>query len=450
MSSSPSIGQMAISQVAPAPRERYRALFQAQPLPAGALGALRAAALERFLESGFPTQRDEAWKYTNLRRLETRSFRRADSELNATHAGADESLWIPFEAVRTVLLDGRWAPHLSGTLPQPPGVTVLSLGQWLANAPDQAAEFLRRHAPHLDNQGAAFEHLNQAFAGDGIVIELADETVCDLPLYLVHHWSTPALMSHPRIIVRAGRNTRCTLIEHYVGAAGEAFTNAVTTIEAARGAQLTHYRIQQEAPQAFHIGHTQVILEADAAYTQYELAFGAALSRAATHVSLRGRGAGATLMGLIMPTGTQHLDTFTCIEHAAGHTTSRELYRGIADGKGRAVFRGKVIVQPDAQHIDAQQSNRNLLLSPQAEIDTRPELEIYANDVKCSHGATTGQLDAAALFYLRSRGVPAAQARAMLIRAFAEGFVSQLQEAHVAHFLEQQLAQRFANLTEAP
>jgi Fe-S cluster assembly protein SufD len=442
------------SQGASQSPDRYRALFEAQPLPAGALGALRRAALARFLESGFPTQRDEAWKYTNLRRLETRSFGRADAETLTQPVGVDESRWIPVQAVRTVLLNGRWAPHLSGALPQPPGVTVLALSQWLEHAPEEAAEFLQRHAPaHLadprPNRGAAFEHLNQAFASDGIVIEVTDGTVCDLPLYLVHHWSVPALMSHPRIIVRAGRNTRCTLIEHYVGTAGDAFTNAVTTVEADSGAQLVHYRIQQEAPQAFHMGHTQVTVAADATYTQYELAFGAALSRAATHVSLRGTGAAATLMGLIMPSGNQHLDSFTCIEHAAAHTTSRELYRGIAEDRGRAVVRGKVIVQPDAQHIDAQQSNRNLLLSPLAEIDTRPELEIYANDVKCSHGATTGQLDATALFYLRSRGLSEAQARAMLIRAFAEGFVSQLQQAAVAHFLEQHLAQRFANLTEA-
>jgi len=439
----------AVSQAVPPARERYRALFDAQTLPAGALGAWRSAALEHFLATGFPTQREEAWKYTNLRRLEARGFGRSDTPA-APHSSTalDESGWIAAAGIRTVLLNGRWAPQLSGTSPQPPGVTVLALGQWLEHAPEQAAEFLQRHAPRHSDAAAAFQHLNQAFMGDGVVIELADDTICDLPLYLVHHWSVPALMSHPRIIVRAGRNSRCTLIEHYLGKAGDGFTNTVTTIDAARGAQLVHYRIQEEAPQAFHIGHTHVNLAADVSYTQYELAFGATLSRVATHVNLDGRGATATLSGLIMPGGNQHLDTFTCIEHAAGHTTSRELYRGIADGRGRAVFRGKVIVRPDAQHIDAQQSTRNLLLSPNAEIDTRPELEIYANDVKCSHGATTGQLDATALFYLRSRGLSEAEARAILIRAFAEGFVSQLQHAPVAHYLEQQLARRFANLTE--
>jgi Fe-S cluster assembly protein SufD len=178
----------------------------------------------------------------------------------------------------------------------------------------------------------------------------------------------------------------------------------------------------------------------------YELALGAALSRVATHVSLRGAGADASLSGLLMPGGTQHLDTFTCIEHAAGHTTSSEEYRGIAAGRGRAVFRGKVVVRADAQHIDARQSIRNLLLSDTAEIDSRPELEIYANDVKCSHGATTGQLDSAALFYLRSRGVPEAQARRLLIRAFAESIVTKIKHAAVAQFIERHLEQRFASL----
>jgi Fe-S cluster assembly protein SufD len=440
-----------VSQAVPPASERYRALFNAQARPADALTAWRTAALERFLDTGFPTSRDEGWKYTNLRRLEARGFGRSDAAaVPPADAAPEDSRWIAASGIRTVLLDGRWAPQLSGTHPQPPGVTVLTLGQWLQHAPAQAAEFLQRHASQRSGAGAAFEHLNQAFLSDGVVIELADGTVCDLPLYLLHHWNATGLMSHPRIIVRAGRNSRCAIIEHYVGKAGDAFTNTLTTIEAASGAQVMHYRIQEESPQAFHIGETHVSVAAEASYTQHELAFGAALSRVATHVSLGGRGAAATLTGLIMPSGTQHLDTFTCIEHSAGHTTSRELYRGIADGRGRAVFRGKVIVRPDAQHIDAQQSNRNLLLSPTAEIDTRPELEIYANDVKCSHGATTGQLDATALFYLRSRGLAEADARAVLIRAFAEAFVAELEHAAVAQHLEQQLARRFANLKEAP
>lgn len=424
--------------VAAAP-ERYRTAFDALRLPDNPLTALRSAALERFTEAGFPTQRDEGWKYTNLRRLESRTF----ALPQMAQVPADESSWISHAGARTVLADGLCVPRLASAMAFPPGVTVVSLGQWLAHSPEQAAQFLQQHAPHE----SAFTNLNLAFARDGLVIEIADDVVCDPPLYLVHHWSSTGLMSHPRIIVRAGRNSRCTFIEHYAGGAGvEAFTNAVTSIDAASGAHITHYRVQQESLQTFHVGHAQVGLDAHASYTLHEMALGAALSRVATHVALRGTGASASLSGLLLPGGSQHLDTFTCIDHIAGRTTSSEEYRGIAEGRGRAVFRGKVIVQQDAQKIDARQSNRNLLLSPTAEIDTRPELEIYANDVKCSHGATTGQLDATALFYLRSRGMSEAKARALLIRAFADGMVGKLEHAPVAQFLERHLEQRFANL----
>ena len=430
------------TKLLPNARDRYRALFHGLQLPDNPLTALRGAALQRFLDSGFPTQRDEAWKYTSLKRLESRHFGLA--ELSALPN--DEGLWIANAGTRTVLLDGLAHPALSSAMAYPPGVTVLTLGQWLTHSPEAAAEFLQRHAP----DPSAFTSLNQALLGDGLVVEIGADTVCELPLYLVHHWTSTGKMSHPRIIVRAGRNSRCTLIEHYVGTAAESFTNAVTSIDAASGARVVHYRIQQESPQSFHIGHTQVQVDAHAHYALYELALGASLSRVATHVALHGEGASAALCGLLLPGGTQHLDTFTCIDHVAGRTTSSEEYRGIAEGRGRGVFRGKVIVRPNAQHIDARQSNRNLLLSPTAEIDTRPELEIYANDVKCSHGATTGQLDATALFYLRSRGLSAAHARAALIRAFAEAIVGKLEHSTVAGFLERYLTQRFAGLEMSP
>jgi len=219
---------------APAPRivpnahDRYRAMFHALHLPDNALTTLRTAALERFLDAGFPTQRDEAWKYTNLRRLESRHFALPE----AAALPGDESLWIAHAGARRVLVDGWSNPALSSAMAYPPGVTVLTLGQWLANSPEQAAEFLRQHAP----DPSAFSSLNQALLGDGIVVDIGENVVCDLPLYLVHHWSSSGRMSHPRIIVRAARNSRCVLIEHYVGAAAaESFTNTVTSIAAGGG-----------------------------------------------------------------------------------------------------------------------------------------------------------------------------------------------------------------------
>jgi Fe-S cluster assembly protein SufD len=258
-------------------------------------------------------------------------------------------------------------------------------------------------------------------------------------------------MSHPHIIVRAARHSRCTLIEQYIGLAdADMFTNSVSHIDLQDGARFQHYRVQQESRKAFHIGHANVCLHEHAQYHLHDLAFGGSLSRFNIAIYLQGVGAHAALNGLLVPTGAQHLDAHTRIEHVAPHTTSEEDYRGIADGRGRGVFNGKVLVHPDAQKTDARQSSRNLLLSPTAEIDAKPELEIYANDVKCSHGSTTGQLDAAALFYLRSRGISEQNARALLIRAFAETTISSVRDERVREYLEAILSERFGAAQVSP
>lgn len=422
--------------------DRYRALFEARPQSGNALTALRKAAFERFAIAGIPTQRDEDWKYTNLRRLESRNFVPADP----APVAPDDSNWIADAGARIVLVNGHWMPGLSTASPQPPGVTVLTLGHWLANEPDKAAAWLAQHSADAPS---AFEDLNTAFLEDGVVINIAEGVSFDQPLYVVHHWSTtqPLRMSHPRIIVHAGRNSRCTLIEHYIGQGElEAFTNTLVSLELEAGAGVTHYRLQQESTRSFHIGNVRARLQRDSRYACHDIALGASIGRTTLTTRLEGPGAEATLRGLFVPDGTQHLDTYTLVDHVAPQTMSNEEYRGVADGRGRGVFRGKVIVRPDAQKIDSRQSSRNLLLSPTAEIDTRPELEIYANDVKCSHGATTGQLDAASLFYLRSRGLSETDARALLIRAFAESILTTIECAPVRHYLEQRLHERFSRI----
>jgi Fe-S cluster assembly protein SufD len=288
--------------------------------------------------------------------------------------------------------------------------------------------------------------LNQAFFEDGVVLDVSPGATPDQPIYIVHQWTdgSAQLMSNPRVVVRAGANSRCVVIEHFVGAnAGECFTNAVCDIDVAAGASVEHYRIQQESLRSFHIGHVNVRLQQNSRYASHDIALGASLARVNLSTTLQGAGAHVALNGLIAPLGTQHLDAHTTIDHAVPHTTSDENYRGIAGGRGRGVFNGKVIVRPDAQQTDARQSSRNLLLNAGAEIDTKPELEIYANDVKCSHGATTGQLDAAALFYLRSRGLDEATARALLIRAFAESIVTSLGPPALRNHLEQLLDERY-------
>jgi Fe-S cluster assembly protein SufD len=206
---------------------------------------------------------------------------------------------------------------------------------------------------------------------------------------------------------------------------------------------MRHYRLQQESAKGFHLSTVRTRIARDARYSSHEIALGASLGRSDVAALLEGPGADAKLRGLFTPAATQHLDNYTRIEHIAAHTTSEEEYRGIADGRGRGVFNGKVKVHPDAQKTDARQLSRNLLLSPTAEIDTKPELEIYANDVKCSHGATTGQLDATALFYLRSRGLDANQARMLLIRAFAESILETIEPQGLRAALEAWLSTRF-------
>ena len=431
------------------PVERYRAAFDARwHVDKGGddpLIALRRAALEQFLSTGFPTQRQENWKYTSLRRLETRAFGVAETAA----LDAKQPEWLPHTGTRIVFVNGHWMPTLSSQHAQPPGVTLLTLKQWLQREPGEVAAYLRDHG-HTD--GSTLEQLNLAFFEDGVVVHLADNAILDEPLYIVHH-CTPAAaqrMTHPRAMIRAGRNSRGTVIEHYLGPhEAEYFTNAVTRIDVSAGGAIRHFRVQQESTRSFHIAHVQAKLANDSRYTIHDIALGASLGRSDITTLLEGRGAHAGLFGLFTPRGTQHLDVHTRIDHVAPNTTSEEDYRGIAGGRGRGVFNGKIIVRPDAQKIDSRQSSRNLLLSPQAEIDTKPELEIYANDVKCSHGATTGQLDATALFYLRSRGLSESEARAALIRAFAESILTTIDVAPLRTALEKQIDERFTLANEA-
>jgi len=421
--------------------ERYRAAFDARWSAADPLVELRRAALERFVAAGFPTQRQEDWKYTNLRRLEARSFAPATSA--AVAIGAHQQHWIAKAGIRVVLINGHWMAALSSIEPQVPGMTLLTLEKWSAYDPAAVATFI---AQASRAKPSALEDLNLAFCEDGVVLDVAASATLDQPIYIVHQWTDGAaqLMSNPRVVVSAGPNSRCVVIEHFVGAgAGECFTNAVCDIELAPGASVEHYRIQQESLRSFHIGHVNARLLQNSRYASHDITLGASLARVNLSTTLEGRGAHVALNGLIAPLGTQHLDAHTTIDHAVPHTTSDENYRGIAGGRGRGVFNGKVIVRPDAQQTDARQSSRNLLLNAGAEIDTKPELEIYANDVKCSHGATTGQLDAAALFYLRSRGLDEATARALLIRAFAESIVTSLGPPALRNHLEQLLDERY-------
>lgn len=394
---------------------RLQTLFAQQ---AGAALPVRQQAFDRFLQRGFPTTRDEHWKYTNLRRLEAREF--GSGRPDTAHA----PLPLPADAYQLVFVDGFLRSELS-TLPAHSGLRITGLAELQAGESALLNEVLVTTA----NDSCHFVALNTALTQDGVVIDTAAGLSLDKPLLLSFLWSTTprGLMAHPRVLIRAGRDSKLCVVEQFLGQ-GDAvhFNNTVTTAQLAEGAHLEHCRIQNENGHSFHIGLLQAELAMQARLVSHQINMGAALARMDINVYLQGTGASVSLNGLQFATGNQHHDTHTRVEHCVPHTHSAEDYRGIADQRGRVVFNGKVVVREKAIKTDARQSSRNLLLASTAEIDTKPELEIYNDDVKCAHGATVGQLDANALFYLRSRGLDAAQARALLTHAFADHIVAQL------------------------
>ena len=393
--------------------------FKTQPQAAGWLQSLRQESLARAESRGFPTMRDEAWKYTSAASLEKRGFKPSSdtSMLDTLTLG---KLLIPgLDCPRAIFVNGRFAPALS-RLPQ--GARVMTAGV----ADEGLHTLLKAHKGWEDD---VFLNLNTALFQDALVIELAPDTQLSEPLALLHvslPGAEPA-SHHLRCVVAMGHHAQATFLERYVGLEdAKNFTNSVVQIHLADGAQLTHVRLQDESPQGYHVGRVLVQQAADSRYLSHNIQTGAAWARLDLATDLHEAGASAELDGLYTVNGRQHIDNHTHINHLAHHTVSRELYRGVLDGNGRAVFNGKVLVAKHAAKTDSAQANHNLLLSKGAEIDTKPELEIYADDVKCAHGATIGQLDEQQLFYLRSRGLDADAARALLVGAFAGHLVDLL------------------------
>jgi len=427
-----------------ATRDLYREQFaQLESRRAGAglpwLQRTRAVAFERFAELGFPTLRDEDWKYTSVATLEKRAFKFVPESLNGVRADQVAPLALG-DSHLLVFVNGRHAPGLSRLGRLPSGADVGSLAQALAKRPDRFEALLTRDAEALVT---GFTALNAAFWADGATIDLAAGCVVEKPIHLLFITTDADLAVHPRNIIRAGAGSQVEIIEHYVGLNDAAyFTNAVTHIEVDTSAAVIHTKLQQEGLRGYHIADIRADQERDSRFTSQSFALGGLLSRNDIATRLDAQGCEATLIGLYMANGRQHMDHHTLIDHARPRGTSREFYKGVLDGAARAVFNGKVIVRPDAQQTDAHQSNRNLLLSEHAEVDTKPQLEIYADDVKCSHGATVGQLDAEQIYYLRSRGMDDAAARALLTFAFAEDVATRVSCVPLRSRLEQLLRGR--------
>ncbi|HET7585052.1 MAG TPA: Fe-S cluster assembly protein SufD [Gemmatimonadaceae bacterium] len=410
------------------------------------LPRLRADAIDRFHALGFPTMKNEGWHFTNVAPIAEREFAPM-APAGTVPADALAPFALEHE-YRVVLLNGRVHEGLSDLASLPAGVTLLPLRRALAEVPALLDAHLTRVAPFAEQ---AFVALNTAFMQDGAVLHVQRGVVLDRPVHVLHLVDARGAggVSHPRNLVVVDANADVTLVESYAALAdGDYFTNAVTEVVLGDGARLRHYRLERESTRAFHVGMSSVRQGRDSTYRSFSFAVGGALARVNIHTQLAGAGAGAIVDGLYMLDGRQHVDHQTRIEHIAPHCTSHEVYKGILDGASHGVFNGQVFVYPEAQKTDGKQENNNLLLSDDARIDTKPQLEIFADDVKCTHGATVGRLDEVSLFYMKSRGIPTARARTLLTYAFAAGVLETVELDALRARLERDVLLRFGGDTE--
>jgi len=425
-------------------RETFATAFDAwrqQPsFNADGLGDVREAAFGRVRSRGIPTTRDEEWRFTNVAPIAAIDFARPDATEPARTA-IEPFLFdaaIPHQAV---IVNGRLSRTLSSIGALPAGVTVRSMSEALAAGDTRVRELLEAEAPTV------FGDLNAALFEDGLVIEIAPGTIVGEPLHvacILSAGSQPVIAS-PRVLVRAGEQSQVTLIESFAGIGdGVGFTNAVVHVDVAPSAMVRHVKLQREPASAFHLATTVARVERGGTFTSRAITLGGRLTRNDIVAQLVGEGGECTLDGLYVADGESLVDTHTTIDHAEPHCPSHEVYKGILAGKARAVFNGKIIVRQKAQKTDAKQSNMALLLTDEAQVNTKPQLEIFADDVRCTHGAAIGQLDEDALFYLRARGIAALDARNLLIHAFAGQVLDDIPVPAVRdqamHLMEQKLS----------
>ncbi len=384
------------------------------------LQSLRQNAITRFERLGFPTTRDEGWRHTNVAPITKVPFRPAvhgfdgltASELGSFTFGEDD-------ACRLVFINGQYSEDLSSAASLPAGTRV----QNLAAALETGRELIEPHLGQLASfQNNPFVALNTAFLADGAFVYIPRRTVVDQVLHLVFLSSSrgEASVSYPRNLIVVGDDSQASIVESYGGLDhGSYLTNTVTEVALGANASLDHYKLQRESEDAFHVGTLQVLQERSSRLNSHSISLGGLLVRNDLNTVMNGEGCDSTLNGLYVTRGRQLVDNHTCIDHARPHCDSRELYKGILDEQSRSVFSGKIVVRKDAQKTNAKQTNKNLLLSEEALSNTAPELQIFADDVKCTHGATIGHLNEEELFYTRSRGIGAEAARTLLTYAFA-------------------------------
>ncbi len=383
----------------------------------------RNRGMQQFAEQGFPTTKHEEYRYTNLAPIAKTPFRIADGGA-VTLDDLAPFLYNEIKGDRLVFVNGQFSLSLSSVAA--PKTVVTTIGSLLADDPAVIAPHLARYSTQRNNPLAA---LNSALFSDGAVVRIPAHNAWDAPVHLVFVSTpdAPDTATHPRVLVIAECDSEAAVIETHCGFGDTPYwTNVVTEIAAADNARLDHYRLQQETLSAFHTSLVEIHQGRDANVTTHSISFGGALVRNDVEVVLEDENSECTMNGLYAINGRQHVDNRTCVDHTMPHCTSHQLYKGVLDGYARGIFGGKIIVRPDAQKTDAFQSNKNLLLSENADVNTKPQLEIDANDVKCSHGATIGQIDDEAAFYLRSRGLGESEARSLLTYAFAADLLERM------------------------
>jgi len=428
--------------------EQYQTLVRAASKTTPSwLGSMRQCAIERFEALGFPTTKNEDWHFTSVSPIVEAAY-----PVRSAPGGdvkPDDLSEFTFGATdwpTIVFVNGVYAPELSSLDSVPEGVRISDLATAIKQGDPLVERHLSKIAPY---ELHAFTALNTAFAVDGAVVRIAKEFDVDRPIHVVFVSDALAAktQTNPRTLIVAERHSKATVIESYVSS-GEAsyFTNAVTEVLLEDGANLSHLKIQRESPRALHVGTIEAEQRRDSHYQSFSFSTGAALARTNIYTTLNGDGAGATLNGLYMLDGEQHCDHQTRIEHAQPNCFSRELYKGVLDGASHGVFNGKVYVHPIAQKTDGKQTNNVLLLSERAQVDTKPQLEIFADDVKCTHGATVGRIDQTALFYMKSRGINNELARRLLTYAFAAEVLETIEVDVVKQRLERATMERFTGV----
>ncbi|CAN5553571.1 Fe-S cluster assembly protein SufD [soil metagenome] len=402
---------------------------------------LRRSALKQFDLLGFPTIRHEEWKYSNVNGLFKEAF---DLDDTTTLTANDlDPLEIPnLDGNIIYIVNGRYHPELSRIISPESQVQITSFAEAIKADPDFIGSHFARYADYQEN---AFTALNTALANDGVVIRVPDNTTVEQPIIL--RYITDArdknIAAQPRNLITVGKNAEVMVAEAYRTLGDRSsFVNVVTEIALSRDARMQYYKVQNETEKAYHIGTTQVNQSDNSHFYSATVTLNGNFVRNNLNIVLNGQHAEAFMYGLYMPNGRQHVDNHTLVDHAMPNSYSSELYKGILDDNSTGVFNGKIFVRPDAQKTNAYQSCKNVVLSPGASMNTKPQLEIFADDVKCSHGTTTGKLNDEALFYMRSRGIPKDEARSLLLYAFSQDVLSQIKIQSIRDYLERVVTEK--------